>query len=126
MVPAYAPGRFRPPGCGYLPGMRLKGLLFLAAGAAGVAAYVKSRGGDQLEQVAPQVREAATKVGQVVPDSVKQAASTAAETVQRAIPTDDSGERYEPPVEAGSQPPSEPGGPPSSDAPVKEASATAS
>ena len=89
--------------------MRLKGFLFLAAGAAGVAAYVKSRGGEQLEEVAPQVREAATKVGQVVPDSVKQAATTAVETVQRAIPTEDGGEqggeRYEPPVEAGSQPP---------------------
>jgi hypothetical protein len=88
--------------------MNLKPLLLLA-GAAGVAAAVKRRG--------------------QVPQPVAQAASAAAETVQRAVQTVTPGnggdeqphERYEPPAEAGAQPPSEAGGPPSSDATVIEA-----
>jgi hypothetical protein len=90
--------------------MNLKPLLLLA-GAAGVAAAAIKRRGQ-------------------VPQPVAQAASTAAETVQRAVQNvtpggsngdDQSHERYEPPIEAGAQPPAEPGGPPSSDAAVSPA-----
>jgi hypothetical protein len=79
--------------------MNLKPLLLLA-GAAGVAAAVKRRG--------------------QVPQPVAQAATTAAETVQRAVQNvtpgnggdDQPKERYEPPIEAGAQQPATPGGPP--------------
>lgn len=92
--------------------MRLKPLLFIA-GAAGVIAAVAKRGPKAVQSVAG-----------VAPEPVKQAASTAAETVQRAVDTVTPGgeqattvhERYEPPAEAGAQPPTEPGGPPSSQA----------
>src|SRR4051794_38821871 len=89
--------------------MNLKPLLLLA-GAAGAGAAVMKRRGQ-------------------VPAPVAQAASTAAETVQRAVQNATPGdggdeqpqERYEPPIEAGAQPPAETGGPPSSDATVTEA-----
>jgi hypothetical protein len=86
--------------------MNFKPILLLA-GAAGVAAAVVKRRGH-------------------VPEPVAQAASTAAETVQRAVQTVAPGgggdeqphERYEPPIEAGAQQPTEAGGTPSSDAAV--------
>jgi hypothetical protein len=118
--------------------MRLKPLLFLAGAAGAAAAVVKRRvGGDQLSQAA----NAATAA---VPQPVKQAAQQAGETVQRAVESapepiqkavdkvtpgdrgDQPHERYEPPIEAGAQPPVEPGGPPSDAAEVIEASPRAS
>jgi hypothetical protein len=87
--------------------MNFKPILLLAGAAGAAAAVVKRRG--------------------QVPQPVAQAASTAAETVQRAVQNvapgngggdDQSQERYEPPIEAGAQQPTEAGGPPSSDAAV--------
>jgi hypothetical protein len=98
--------------------MKLKPLLFLA-GAAGAAAAVMQRRGQSIQDVAS-----------AAPEPVRQAASTAAETVQRAVQTVTPGnggggeqpkERYEPPVEAGAQQPASPGGPPSSQATVIQA-----
>src|SRR4051794_3300794 len=78
--------------------MRLKPLLFIA-GAAGAAATVMKRRGQGVQDVA-----------KAAPEPVKQAAQSAAETVQRAVQSvtdggDQPHERYEPPVEAGAQPP---------------------
>jgi hypothetical protein len=88
--------------------MNFKPILLLAGAAGAAAAVVKRRG--------------------QVPEPVAQAASTAAETVQRAVqnvtPGNGGGdasqphERYEPPIEAGAQQPTEAGGRPSSDAAV--------
>src|SRR3954462_11687363 len=87
--------------------MKLKPLLFIAGAAGVIAAAAKRR---------PQ---AVQTVANAAPEPVKQAASSAAETVQRAVqtvtPGGDEGtqehERYEPPSEAGAQPPGAPGGP---------------
>jgi hypothetical protein len=100
--------------------MKLKPLLFVA-GAAGTAAAVMKRRGKSVQDVVS-----------AAPAPVREAASTATETVQRAVqnvtPGDSGGEqqtqqheRYEPPIEAGAQPPAETGGPPSSQAAVTEA-----
>jgi hypothetical protein len=87
--------------------MNFKPILLLAGAAGAAAAVVKRRG--------------------QVPEPVAQAASSAAETVQRAVQNvtpgngggdDQPHERYEPPIEAGAQQPTEAGGPPSSDAAV--------
>jgi hypothetical protein len=94
--------------------MNLKPLLFLA-GAAGAAAAVMKRRGQSVQDLAS-----------AAPEPVRQAATTAAETVQRAVQNvtpgnggdDQPKERYEPPIEAGAQQPATPGGPPTSDATV--------
>jgi hypothetical protein len=91
--------------------MKLKPLIFIAGAAGAIAAVAKRR---------PQ---AVQSVAKAAPEPVKQAASTAAQTVQRAVETVTPGgndqeetqvhERYEPPIEAGAQEPTEPGGSPS-------------
>src|SRR3954468_24334681 len=113
--------------------MRLKPLLFLAGAAGAAAAVAKRRAGGE------QISQAASAAASAVPDPVKQAAQQAGATVQRAVESapepiqkavdkitpgdagDQPHERYEPPIEAGAQPPVEGGGPPSDAPAVHEA-----
>lgn len=105
--------------------MAMKRLVFLAGLAGGAVAAIKRRGGN----VPQPVVEAAGRVRDAAPEPLKQAAERAVETVQSVTgggTEDGDRERYEPPTEAGAQPPAEPGGPPSDDSPMKTASSVAS
>jgi hypothetical protein len=112
--------------------MKLKPLLLITGAAGAVAVAIKRRGGDQLTQ-------AASSAAAAVPQPVKDAAQSAGETVQRAVekapaPVKDAvekvtggdggdgqpGERYQPPAEALAQQPTEAGGTPSDEVPVRD------
>jgi hypothetical protein len=101
--------------------MKLKPLLFVAGAAGAIAAVVKSRG----EQVTQAAGAAAAAAPQPVKDAAQKATETVQDVVDKVTPGDSSAgdqpkERYEPPIEAGAQPPAEAGGAPSDATKVHE------
>ncbi len=111
--------------------MRLKPLLFLA-GLAGAVVAARKRGAGT-PPLPDAVTDAASRVSEVVPQPVKEAAQSAGETVQRAVQSvapgdagDQSQERYEPPAEGLAQQPTTVGGTPSDIPPVTPSDQSAS
>jgi hypothetical protein len=107
---------------------KLKTLLFLGAAAGAVAVVRKRASSEQVKQAAGKASDLADRAKQAAPAPVQQAVDSAVEKVTEAASSvagggSDGGEsgdrdatrRYAAPAEAGSQPPAESGGAPSSE-----------